>query len=287
MMAGSPWVKDVSEADFQREVVDRSREVPVVVDFWAAWCGPCRALGPMLERLASETNGAWVLAKVNVDENQELAGAFQVNGIPAVFAVRNGQVVDQFAGLLPEPDLRQFLTRLVPTEADQRIETAARMELADPAGAEKLYRQALGENPTHVGARVGLARLLLQNLGGESEATALLHGIESGEHAPEADRLRRVIAFRDVPHSDADLTSARASVSADPESAVAHYRLGAILAARGLYSEALAELLAAAERDKKLAGTDVRELMVSIFHVIGARSEEADAYRDKLRSLLY
>ena len=286
-MANSQWVKDVTEADFQREVVERSREVPVVVDFWAEWCGPCRSLGPMLERLADEANGAWVLVKVNVDENQELAGMFQVSGIPAVFAVRDAEVVDQFAGLLPEGELRRFLARLVPTEADQRLATAAQIEASDPAAAEHLYRQSIGENPGPEAARVGLARVLLREPGREDEAAALLRGIEAGEFAAEADRLRRVMALRDVPHTDADLTTARSAVSADPESADAHYRLGAVLAARGQYSDALAELLAAAERDKKLAGNEVRERMVSIFHVIGVRSEEADAYRDKLRALLY
>ena len=286
-MADSIWVKDVTEADFQREVVERSREVPVVVDFWAPWCGPCRSLGPRLERLAGEANGAWVLAKVNVDENQELAAEFQVSGIPAVFAVRDAQVVDQFAGLLPEDELRRFLARLVPTEADQRIATAAQVEGTDPAAAEALYRQAINENPGHEAAQVGLARVLLREPGREDEATALLRGIEAGELAAEADRLRRVVGLRDVPHSDDDLAAARAAVSAEPESAAARYRLGAVLAARGQYSDALAELLAAAERDKKLAGSEVRERMVSIFHVIGVRSEEADAYRDKLRALLY
>jgi len=268
-------------------VLERSRGVPVVVDFWAPWCGPCRALGPLLEQMAAEADGEFVLAKVNVDENPGVAGQFGVSGIPAVFAIRDGKVVDEFAGLLPEPELRQFLARLAPSEADLLVATAAGAEGSDPAAADAGYRAVLKADPRHEAARVGLARVLLRGEGREAEAADLLRGIEVGDHAREADRLRRVLKLREAAHSDADLAAARSATATAPDSAEGYLRLGAVQAARGAYTEALETLLAAAERDKPLARGPVRELMVDIFNVIGVRSPEADAYRARLQSLLY
>ena len=122
-MAESEWVAEVNAPDFQEKVIERSRTLPVVVDFWAPWCGPCRQLGPLLERLTAEANGAFALAKVNVDDNQHIAGEFGVEGIPAVFAVRDGEVVDSFVGLLPEPQLKAWLAGLT-----RRVRTPRRNE---------------------------------------------------------------------------------------------------------------------------------------------------------------
>ena len=282
-MAGE-WVTDVGEADFQTAVLDRSREVPVVVDFWAPWCAPCRALGPLLEALAAESAGGFVVAKVNTDDAPNLAGEFGVSGIPAVFAVKDGKVVDQFTGLLSEDELRAFVGRLVPSAADKRATEAVGLEAVDPDAAETSYRVVLASDPTHEPARVGLARVLLAAPGQEAEATTLLRSVAVGKHADEADRLRAVIALRDdAPAVD----DTRAAVAAGPDSPAARVALGRALAARGEYVAALDELLAAAELDKPTAKGPAREAMLAIFKVIGVRSETADQYRAKLQSLLY
>jgi len=150
---------DVTEQTFQTEVLERSFQTPVVVDFWAAWCGPCRVLGPTLEKLADEANGEWVLAKVDVDANQSLAAAFGIQGIPAVRAFKDGRQAAEFVGALPEPQVREWLTQLGPSKGDLLVaEAEAAEQRADMETAADRYRQALNEEPARLDAKAGLAR---------------------------------------------------------------------------------------------------------------------------------
>ncbi len=284
-MANSPWVIDVTTENFQEQVVARSGQVPVVVDFWAEWCGPCRSLGPVLEALANETPGRFLLGKVNTDENPDLAQAFQIEGIPAVFAVKDGKVVDQFTGVMPEEQLREFLDRLTGETKASPAADAMALEGSDPSAAIAAYREMLRTDPSDPAARVGLARLLLASQGNEADAANLLTGFEPGEHTTETERLKTILKLREVPHADADLGAAMPGAAA--EDAAAKLQLGRVLAARGEYTNALEYLLAAAELDRTLGRGDVRELMVEIFNVIGARSTEADDFRNRLQGLLY
>jgi putative thioredoxin len=286
-MAGSQWVVEGTYHNFQEEVVERSRHVPVVVDFWAPWCGPCRALGPVLEALAAEKKGQFVLVKVNTDESPDLAQAFQVSGIPAVFAIRNGKLVDRFEGVLPEPEVRKFIDAQIGAQAADPAVNALELEGRDPKAAVAAYRGMLAANADDPQARLGLARVLLATPGNEAEANNLLSGVDFADQTDEAERLKTVIRLREVPHADADLASARAAASANPQDAQARYRLGQVLAARGEYLPALGELLATAEEDRALGRTTIRELMVSIFQVIGPQSPETDEYRRKLQNVLY
>jgi putative thioredoxin len=184
-------VADVTDATFETAVLARSEEVPVVVDLWAPWCGPCRVLGPILERVVAETNGAVELAKVNVDENPQVAASFQVQSIPAVYAVVKRQVVDGFIGALPEAQVREFVARLrpEPSEADR---LAAQ-------GDEASLRRALELQPDHPGAVVGLARLLVEQ-GKPEEALELLARIpETAEAKQVAAEARLAKAHVEVP----------------------------------------------------------------------------------------
>ena len=179
---GGVTIIDVTEATFQSEVLERSLTTPVVIDFWAAWCEPCKQLSPVLEKLAVEANGAWVLARVDVDANPRLAQAFRVQGIPMVFAVAGGQPVDAFTGVLPEAQLRQWLDAVlqasgvdVETPADPRLESAddALMD-GDLDAAEQAYRKILAESPADVSAEAGLAQVgLLRRVQGADPARAL------------------------------------------------------------------------------------------------------------------
>jgi putative thioredoxin len=176
---------DVTDASFQTDVLESSSTTPVVVDLWAPWCGPCRTLTPILEKVVGETGGKVVLAKVNVDENPQVSQAFRVQGIPAVYAVAGGKVVDGFVGAQPEQTVREFVDRLLPSEADQQLAQLL------AAGDEASLRQVLDQQPDHPEAIVALAELLAgrQDDGDVDEALALLARI------PETAETRRVAAL--------------------------------------------------------------------------------------------
>lgn len=285
--ASSTWVVNVDEASFQREVIERSHERPVVVDFWATWCGPCRQLGPRLEQLAQERAGDFVLAKVDVDSAQQLAVEFGIEGIPAVKAFRNGRVILDFVGLLPDTQLRAFIDRICPSNSDRAAAAAAVAEADRPDESEAAYRRILDSERDHAAALVGLARLLL-NRGRTGETAELLGRVPPGsEQAAEVDRLSGILALHELATELPPEAELRRRLSTAPEDANLRWQLGTTLAAAARYTEALDLLLSAAERDKKLAQTRVREAMVKIFHVIGVRSDVADDYRARLQRLLY
>lgn len=173
-------MSDVTDATFQTAVLDRSKDVPVVVDLWAEWCGPCRTLGPILERVVAETGGAVELAKVDVDGNPGVSGAFAVQSIPAVYAISGGQVVDSFIGALPETAVREFVARLVPTESEADRLVAK--------GDEASLRQALDLQHDHPAAVLGLAELLAG--GGEGD-----EALELLTRVPESAESRRIAAL--------------------------------------------------------------------------------------------
>jgi putative thioredoxin len=272
MSTPSVWVIDVTADTFEQDVILRSKTRPVVVDFWAEWCGPCRALGPVLERLAAEYEGKFVLAKINIDEEQALASSFSVQSIPLVVAFRDGKPANHFLGVLPEAEVKAFVDGLMPTEADHLTEQAAALAASDPAQAEALYRQALADNGP-VAARLGLARLLAER-GETAEIETLLEPIGGGEEGEEADRIRALVRMRSLKTDGPVTTNPR-------------YTKGCELAAAGRYEEALEELLAAGEADPKIAAGPVREAMVAIFNAVGPTSELANEYRSRLAEMLY
>jgi len=277
---------DVGDEDFEREVLERSKDVPVVVDFWAPWCAPCRALGPVLERLAAEHGGAFVLAKVNVDESPAVARALRIQSIPAVKAFRDGHIALEFVGAQPESAVRQFLAAVLPTEADRRArEGESRLAAGDTAAAEAGFTAALALDPRHPRALLGLARLHVAR-GDDPEALTLLERVPpSASVAREAERLAAEIRTRvDATGDEATL---RGRVRANPGDLDARLQLGRVLAARGRYAEALAELLEVVRRDPGHADQAARKAMLDVFEVVGARDPLTEKYRSELAQALF
>ncbi len=287
-MTSNVAVKDISTGTFEAGVIEASRERPIVVDFWAPWCGPCRTLGPLLERLARVADGAWTLVKVNVDDNQELAARYGVQGIPAVKGFRDGRIVAEFVGAQPELTVRRFLERLLPSPADEAAAAGDRLSAdGDGDAAEEAYRQALTLRPDHPRATLGLGRLL-EASNRADEALDLLatlppRSAEGREATPLIARLRLA---GDAAASSA-LAEAEATLARDPRDTGANLRVGQALAARGAYDEALPRLLAVVERDKGFKDGAARTAMLAVFDLLGPDHPLTLEYRRKLASALY
>ena len=243
---------DVDQASFERDVIDRSHEVPVVVDFWAEWCGPCRALGPVIEQAVADRDGSVELAKVDTDANQALAAAFGIQGIPAVKAFKDGRVVAEFTGAQPKPAVERFLDSLLPSEADDLI----------AAGDEPGLRRALELEPGRADAAVPLARLLAER--GEDEAALEILGNVGGSFA--ADGLAARIRAR----GDARLEAAFGALDeGDTE--------------RGL-EELIAGIRESDDGDRR---DSLRRIVVGVLDDLGVEHPLARETRRKLAAALY
>jgi putative thioredoxin len=280
--ASSSFVFVATAENFQQDVIARSYSVPVVIDFWASWCGPCLALGPVLEKLAREYDGRFFLAKVNTDKETELALRFGVRSIPAVFGVRDGKPVDAFVGVQPESVLRSWLDRLMPTPAESVAAEAAQLEQSDPRAAEEKYSAALSLAPDLAGAQIGLARIALEQ-GRLEDAQAKILGLERrGFLEPEAEKVKAELMLRLQAGSAGSVEAARAALAGNPDDLNLKFQLAEALAASGQYDDALAICLELVERDRKGIGEKARQTMVAIFQLLPPDSELAIEYQRQL-----
>jgi putative thioredoxin len=272
----SAYVIEVTPENFEREVIERSRTVPVVVDFWASWCGPCLRLGPLLETLATEYEGKFVLAKVNTEREPGLASQFGVRSIPAVFGVRDGKAVDGFVGLQGEAMIRTWLERLLPSPAEQIAAHARELEATDLKAAEARYNSALSFDPDLPAARVGLARIALEE-GRLEDAQAQIMSLERrGYLEPEEEKLKAELTLRlgAQQAGGPPLEEARAALAANPDDLKLKLQLAESLAAAGQYSDALALCLELVERNRKgQIGEQARQTMLAIFQILPPASE--------------
>ncbi len=287
MDQSSSWICETTADSFQQDVVERSREVPVVIDFWAEWCGPCRMLGPILQRLADEYQGKFVLVKANTDQMPDIAAGFGVQSIPAVFALRNGQLVDQFVGVLPEPQIRAWLDRILPSPAESLSAEAALLEQTDPAAAEATYRQVLEASPSDLSARIGLARALLAQDRIDEAEPIIEELAEADALDAEGLHVRAQIVLQRLARQLGDPAPLRATADAEPKNLDHQWKLAQALAAAGQYEPAMQICLRLVEQDRRGLGENARALMVHLFHFLGTDNALVNEYRRKLAMALY
>ncbi|MHB8322695.1 MAG: thioredoxin, partial [Acidithiobacillus sp.] len=286
----SGHVLEVNLDNFQEAVVGLSRKVLVLVDFWAPWCAPCRALGPVLEKLAEEMGGAFVLAKVNSDENADLSRQYQVRGIPAVKAFKDGKVVDEFTGALPESAVRQFIEKNLPLPGDDlRVQALDAIAQGKAAEAEALLEQAISIYPGNDPARVALAHLAIQQ-GRHADAQAQIDAMSpTFQMETEVEGLKALLEFTETARSAPSMTTLEATIASEKGDlrAQAMYQRSLLLLLQGQEEAALDQLIEMVERHKNYQDGLARKTVLKIFALQGNRGPLVERYRSRLSRALH
>ena len=279
---------DVSQADFEQNVVTASHRQPVVIDFWAPWCAPCKVLKPVLEKLAGEYGGKFLLAKVNSDENPELAARYKVRGIPSVKAMVDGEIVNEFTGALPEGAVREWLDRIIPSPAEElRRAAQGRVVAGDLDGALQLLAEASALDGKNEWARVDAAEIRFAK-GDADEAQRLLDTLKDPDILKDARVLQlkarvRLAEMQEEGESEAALVAA---IGANANDLEARLKLANVLIASNRVAEGMDQLLEIVRRDRSFRDDIGRKTMLDVFNLLGSQGELVAAYRRKLASVL-
>ncbi|MEZ6130460.1 MAG: thioredoxin [Planctomycetaceae bacterium] len=284
----SQWIRTTTAENFRQDVIEQSGDVPVVVDFWAEWCQPCRQLMPILEKLANEFDGRFILVKINVDEQPELAGAFGVQSIPFVIAMIDGQPVSQLPGVLPEPKLRQWLESFCASPAVEAFNAGLQAEGAgDLNTAENSFRAAVTLEPEAAEFQIALGRVLL-GLERDQECAEILETLEArGFLEPEAEALKEQLALRATIEDSGGTLAARKALDADPQNVELQIRLAEALSVDKRYADACEMLLEVIQRDRSEVRDKAKEAMVAILSTMGPKSKQAADFRRRLATAFY
>jgi putative thioredoxin len=282
------YAQDVSQADFEEQVVEASFKQPVVIDFWAPWCAPCKVLKPILEKLAGEYGGKFKLAKVNSDESQEISARYAVRGIPAVKAMVDGKVVNEFTGALPESMVRDWLDTIIPSPAEE-LRRAARQktEAGDLDGALKKLAEAAKLDPNNEWVRVDSAEILLEQ-GEPDEAQRLLDSLRDPDILKDARVLQlkaqvRLAEMREEGKSEAELAAA---IKANENDLEARLKLANVLIASKRSAEGMDQLLEIVRRDRGFRDDIGRKTLLDVFNLLGGQGDLVSTYRRRLAALL-
>ena len=288
-------VKDTDTAGFAADVIEASMETPIVVDFWAPWCGPCKTLGPALEKVVRGTRGKVRMVKVNIDENQHLAAQMRIQSIPAVYAFHQGRPVDGFAGALPESQLKSFVDKLVQLAggADTALEDAlARAKEAlgaeDFHGAAAVYNQILQVEPEHAGAIAGLARCLI-GVGEIDQARQVIDGVgDDIAKNPEIVGVKRTIELADqTAGADGDIPALMEKLAGDHDDHQTRFDLAMALYGAGKREAAVDELIEIVRRDREWNDQAARKQLVTFFEAFGATDPLTVSTRRRLSTILF
>ena len=290
--ASADVIKDTNTQGFAEDVIQASQEVPVIVDFWAPWCGPCKQLTPILEKVVRQAGGAVRLVKVNIDENQAIAQQLRIQSIPAVYAFHEGRPVDGFAGALPESQVKAFVQRLTGDSGPNEIERA--IEMADQAReagevdqAQDIYGQILRVEPENTDALAGLAQC--QIAGGDLDgARETLAGVDQRQrNAPAVAAAEAALALASQADDAGDAGELRQAIEADPDDHQARFDLAQALVGQGEREEAVDHLLAIVKRDRQWNEEAARKQLLTLFDAFGAGDPLTVASRRRLSSMLF
>ncbi|HJS28582.1 MAG TPA: thioredoxin [Anaerolineales bacterium] len=271
-------ILNVTEADFEFEVVAHSERVPVVVDFWAEWCKPCKILGPTLEQIAEQADGRFRLAKVDIEANPNLAMRYDIRSIPNVKAFRHGQVVGEFTGAQPEGQIRNFLSQVAPDQNDLALEKGEHLlHEGQWQAAEESFKRIVSGQPAHPAARLGLAKSFIAQGKSESAIPLLLNFPPSKEYT-SAERL--------TPLAEAIARSEQTSPDPD-DLQEASFQRSLVLIRRGNLPAAMDGLLEILRKDKNFRGGEVKKVLIGIFELLGDENELTRQYRKEMASVLF
>ncbi|RMD48296.1 MAG: thioredoxin [Alphaproteobacteria bacterium] len=288
-------VKDVTDATFMQEVIEKSREVPVIVDFWAPWCGPCRSLGPAIEKAVEEAGGKVVLAKVNVDENQMIAGQLRVQSIPTVYAFVNGQPVDGFMGAIPPAQIKAFIERVIKAAGggaagglEEAVAAAEEMlEKGEVLDAIQVFSAVLAEEPENAAAYGGLIRAHVA-AGELDKAEGLLKAApEKIRDSRELEAARAKLELARAAAEAGPVAELRAKVEANPDDHQARFDLATALLAEGRTEEAVDQLLEIVRRDREWNDGAARKQLLKLFDSLKPNDPVALRGRRRLSSLMF